>query len=76
MRRLRNGQLYSAGLTRVGIEAAVRRPVGLPLIGRFKGRVIRDVGHRPPAGLRPCITAGLPGPLRITGVWLLMRFQV
>jgi hypothetical protein len=41
------------------------------LIGRFKGRIVRD--GRPPVGLRP---AGLPGPLRITEVWLLIRFQV
>ena len=36
MRRLRNGQLYSAGLTRVGIEAPVRRPLGPPSSGVSK----------------------------------------
>ena len=36
MRRLRNGQLYSAGLTRVGSKATVRRPLGPPSSGISK----------------------------------------
>jgi hypothetical protein len=65
MRRLRNGQLYSAGLTRLGIAALLGvRWDHHTLIGRFKGRVVRDVSYQQPAGLRPCITGGLPGPYR------------
>jgi hypothetical protein len=64
MRRLRNGQLYSAGLTRLGIAALLGDGWGPTLIGRFKGRVVWDVSYEQPAGLRPCITGGLPGPYR------------
>src|SRR5215203_4083085 len=45
---LRNGQLYSAGLTRVGIEAPVRRPLGPPSSGVSKdGSYGTEVTDRP-----------------------------
>src|SRR5215204_4211504 len=37
------------------------------LIGRFKGRAIRDVSHQPPAGLPSPPPLGLLVGLRITG---------
>ena len=75
MRRLRSGQLHSAGLARVGIEAPVRRPLVPPSSGISKdGSYGTEVTGRPL--VFPCITAELPGPLRITSVWLLIRFQV
>ena len=61
MRRLRNGQLYSVGLTRVRIEALLAS-ARATLIGRFKGRVIRDGSHRPPVRLRPCVPLGFQVP--------------
>jgi hypothetical protein len=49
--------------------------VGRTLIGRFKGRAIRDVSHQPPAGLPSPPSLGLLVGLRITGVRQPIRFQ-
>jgi len=46
------------------------------LIGHFKGRVLRAVTHLPPAGRPPLPRRWASDPLRITGVWQLIRFQV
>ena len=72
MRRLRNGQLYSAGLTRVGIEARLRRPLGPPSSGASKDGSSGTLPTDRPLGF--AITAGF-GSLLITGVWLLIPFQ-
>jgi hypothetical protein len=45
------------------------------LSGDFKGRVKRLVSHLPPAG-HPLAPQPASDPLRITGVWQLIRFQV
>jgi hypothetical protein len=72
---LRNGQLYSAGLTRVGIEAPVRRPLGPPSSGVSKdGSYGTEVTDRPLAF--PLTSLLAAGSLEITGVWQLIRFQV
>jgi hypothetical protein len=45
------------------------------LIGHFKGRVKRDVSHLPRLGV-PLPRRWASDPLRITGVWQLIHFQV
>ena len=62
MRRLRNGQLYSAGLTRLGIAALLGVGWGPTLIGRCKGRVVRDVSYHSPLGFARASPVGFRVP--------------
>jgi len=54
---------------------SVSRPLVAPSSGLSKDRLYGTEVTDRPLGLALAVTAGLPGPLRITGVWLLIRFQ-